>query len=243
MKPNLTSTVAVLLLAATSAQGASLKFGIGVRETDTTANIGADGGGATGGIEWVDRGLHSITDNGLWQTISINLATGTVQAFAGATADGVLTSESGKGVLESLRIDIADVAGPFKLYLDNLTYTDASGSSTLISGWEGLAEGAEHIFQEPKFSGSSSALIVDGATSQVVTGGAGNGSDNAYEINFSWVDDTPTNWLRLTTSGFNPTIGLDGVVSFDVRLGDPVPEPASLAFAALASGLLLRRRR
>lgn len=243
MKQFLTSTVTVCLLAATTAQGASLRLGIGIRETDSTAEIGANGG-TVGPIEWVNRGAYVIEDNGLWQTISINLATASVTGFTG---NGTLESSTGRAVLEHIAIDIVDSAGPFKLYLDNLTYTDASGNATLITGWEGLSEGAEFLFQEPTNSGSTSGLLDENYlhTSRVVVGGAGNGSDAAYEINFLFKDETPTNWLRLTTIGFNPTIGLDGVVSFDVRLGDSpvVPEPATWALTALASGWLLRRRR
>ncbi len=111
---------------------------IGLRETNTTAAIGGNGG-AAGGIEMIANnplGSNSGPDGGdlitagAWHTYAINIgAVGKaggpyIKGFAGATADGVLTSTTGKGALEHIAIQAAGGDGPYTIYMDNFRQAD-----------------------------------------------------------------------------------------------------------------------
>lgn len=231
-----------LWLAPGEVMGANLLVSIGVRETGTAAAIGADGGTANG-IEWIDLDLNSVALDGTWQLVSFDLANPTsVTAFAGATADGILAS--GKGTLEHIRLRNADgITDPITLWLDDLRVVEATGTPHDLA-WEGLAVGSEHIFQEPSFSGSTSANLLPGSVSAVTESMAHTGVQS-YQVDFQFVDATDTRWVRLTTfpgglmTSPNPTIDLDGELSFLVK---GVPEPASLGLFALGGLAMLRRR-
>ncbi|MBX3433567.1 MAG: PEP-CTERM sorting domain-containing protein [Pirellulales bacterium] len=237
--------VAALTLVVGQAQAASLTFSIGVREASSTTTIGANGG-ATAGIEFIDLDLHPVPLDGNWHQVAIDLPTATVTAFAGATADGILSSSNGYGVLEMIRIrNTAGITAPIQIFLDDLVHTEPNGNATHL-GWEGLPLATEHIFQEPNFSGSTAGNLLAGGTSLVTDSMAHTGSQS-YEVKMQFVDATTTRWVRLTTfntgSGGNPTIRLDAEISFWVK-GTPIPEPASLTLAGIvACGLAVVRRR
>jgi hypothetical protein len=235
-----------VMLCASLASAAQLTFSIGIRETGTAAAIGADGGTANG-IEFIDQDLHDVELDGTWQQVSINLANPqSVTAFAGATANSII--DGNRGTLEHIRIRNTDgITNPINLYLDDLVYTDASGTPHLL-GWEGLNVGDEVRFQEPNFSGSTSANLVAGGTAAVSEDEAFSGTQS-YELDFQFIDDTDTRWVRLTTFasggmiGPNATIEFNGVLSFYVN-GTAIPEPTAASLLALTAigGLLVRRR-
>jgi hypothetical protein len=235
---------AALWLAPASALAADIQVSIGVRETGTTADIGDDGG-VNNGIEWIDRDLNNITLDGTWQLVTFDLANpNSVLAFAGATADSILAA--GKGTLEHIRLKNADgITDPITLWLDDLVVVEATGAPHPL-GWEGLTLGSEHILQEPGFSGSTIGNLVDAGTSAVTDSMAHTGTQS-YQLDLQFVDNDPNRWARVTTfasvgfSGGNPTIDLDGELSFWIK-GVVVPEPASLSLLALAAPALLRRR-
>ncbi len=102
---------------------------LGVRETNTTAPIGGNGG-TSGGIEFlgatVIRGSGPdapegklITTKDQWVEVVFNIPVEPVMAFAGATANGVL--EVPRGVLEQLAFTPVDpnALGPYTIYLDD----------------------------------------------------------------------------------------------------------------------------
>jgi len=105
----------------------SFRMAMGIRETGTSAEVGADGG--TGGdIEWV--GAASDTDGapqgvlveaqpGVWQTIIFDPATDPTH---GMTGNGELSSITNKAVLEHLAFSIVDTAGPLTVYLDDIEF-------------------------------------------------------------------------------------------------------------------------
>jgi hypothetical protein len=236
------------LLCASTVSASHLTFSIGVRETGVDVAIGANGG-FVGGIEFVDLDAYDIELDGTWQQVSINLADENLTAFAGDTANGMWDApgpNSNKGTLELIRIRNEDgITTPITLYLDDLVYTDASGAPTTL-GWEGLTVGDEVIFQEPGFSGSTSGNLVDAGTAGVTEDAAFTGTQS-YGASFQFVDNTPTRWVRLTTFNTpnvpNPTIELDGVLSFWVN-GTTIPEPATATMICLAAlGLITARRR
>ncbi len=105
--------------------GASLRVALGVRETNTYAPIGTDGGTA-GTIEWVGadsvvsgapQGVVLSAQPGVWQRIVFRPKTMPVTAMTG---DGVLTGRYGKGVLEHLAFASTGSTGPFTVYIDSV---------------------------------------------------------------------------------------------------------------------------
>lgn len=123
----------------------NLQVALGVRETGTTAALGANGGTA-GTIEWVGsttsgvpRGKTMVASNPgstTFRTLSFNLARDPVAAFTG---NGVLSSSTGKGVLESLGITQAGTfeLSEYTLYIDNLriaTVPEPGAVVLLLSG-------------------------------------------------------------------------------------------------------------
>jgi len=93
-----------------------------VRETGTTADVGADGGaGGTiefvGGVPTAETGKGFLVPANEWTTLAFNLATDPVSGFTG---DGILDSATGKGTLEALGLSTdAGNSGVWNVYLDN----------------------------------------------------------------------------------------------------------------------------
>ena len=102
----------------------SIKVALGLRETSTTAAIGADGG-STGSIEWVGATSNAgspnptrVVDPTNWVTLEFDLPNEPVTAFPGS-GNGVLSSTTGKGVLEHLAIVPNNGSGAYNVLLDN----------------------------------------------------------------------------------------------------------------------------
>jgi hypothetical protein len=95
-----------------------------IRETETDAAFGADGGSANG-IEFVGGNPTTTTGKAVaadtWTTLLFDFSTDPVAAFAGATANGILEpGVDGKGVLEALGLAVADgTTGDINIWLDN----------------------------------------------------------------------------------------------------------------------------
>lgn len=248
--------VAAATMFAATAMSATLSISIGVRETN--AGGGADNGiggngGAAGGIEFINRDGLTLTLNGTWQQFSFDLANanlnGQVTAFAGATANGVL--EGSYGTLEHIRIKSNGSTAPISLWIDDVVNTvDPAGppppQSVLIgNGFEGFADGTEVMFQEPGFSGSTTANILAGSTSGVDSSMFLNGAAS-YGVDFQFVDNDPTRWVRLTSFNTlnvpNPIVRFDqsSVVSFWMK---GVPEPSTLVLLGLSGLWPCRGRR
>lgn len=208
-----------------SAASAQLQVSIGVRETGFAGGafttIGANGG-ATGGIEWVNRDGQTLVLDGTWQQFTFNLTTDPIVGFAGASANGTL--EGAYGTIECVRLlNAAGVVDPIEIWIDDVANTTQSGGTTTFGTFSPYAHGTEVMFQEPTFSGSTSANIVVGAT-----GGVDNfvaSRSESSKSSFQFVDGTATRWLRLTTFNVanqgNPLIRFDdsAVVTFWMRGG------------------------
>ena len=262
----LTHLFSLVALATTVGQlsAAELRFSLGVRETNNAAGtaIGANGG-ATGPIEWVGRPNDGVdldvtlvpVDNA-WHLVTFDLNAG---PFRGFTGDHVLSSTTGLGVLEHLRIaNTTDGVKRYIVYIDDVTNT-VNGTPTLLTNFDAAAAGAEVMFQDARFSGSTSANLqltpnTNGVSSDVAFSGA-----NSYKLEFEFVNDNPTGvgsagtWARVTTNGAttlpNPVIGVPGsntntsTVSMQLRIV-AIPEPATCGLAAMAAlGLAAARRR
>lgn len=103
----------------------TLRLAVGIRETGTAAEIGADGG-TSGPIEWV--GVNGDVDGapqgvlvepmpGVWQTFIFDPLTDPIH---GMTGDGILWTPTGRGVFEHLAFALVDDAGPFTVYIDDI---------------------------------------------------------------------------------------------------------------------------
>lgn len=131
------------------APGSSLQFDIHsdtplfvstlVRETETDAAIGGNGG-TVGGIEFVGGNPATTTGKAVaantWTTLVFDFGTEPVFAFAGATANGILEpGVDGKGVLEALGIAVASgTTGDINIWLDNFQLVVVPEPSTLALG-------------------------------------------------------------------------------------------------------------
>ena len=240
----------VLLMAVPAIAQPNLMISLGVRESGSTANIG-EPGGATGGIEWVDKDNQQLVLDGTWQLFTFDLKTAPLAGFAGATANGVWDVEA--GAIEHLRIA---ATGPYShvmtIWIDEVAeYYDPAGpppgSTVTFGSFEGYEAGTEVMFQEPNYSGSTDALIKATPNVSVVDDTTAYAGTNSYRTEFAW--ETPGaagNWMRYTTNAALalpvPTIKITGdaaVVSFWMK---GIPEPATLALLALGGLAVLRRR-
>ncbi|MCW5555900.1 MAG: PEP-CTERM sorting domain-containing protein [Verrucomicrobiae bacterium] len=107
-----------------------------VRETETDAAIGANGGAANG-IEFVGGNPTTTTGKAVeantWTTLVFDFGSDPVFAFAGTTADGILDpGVDGKGVLEALGIAVASgTIGDINIWLDNFEVIVVPEPSTI----------------------------------------------------------------------------------------------------------------
>src|SRR5690606_36698437 len=113
------------------------------------------------------------------------------------------------------------------------------------------APGSEVMFQEPGFSGSTTANLLAGSTTAVSDLMAHSGSQS-LQMDLQFVDDLDTRWARVTTFDApnlpNPRIRVREVtgapvsISFYARM-QVIPEPGTLALLCPAAALALAGRR
>ena len=184
----------------------SLELSIGLRETGSTAALGADGG--TGGtIEWLDLDGQTLFLDGVWRQYSWDIDLGTPSVFTG---NGVLDGVG--GTLEHLRVRSTGHAGPFNIWMDDLQLVSASPPDSFSSDFEGLVAGTEILFRSPDFSSSTEAYLVSGSSAGIVNDANAHAGSGSLLIDFGFVDSNVGNWLRLTT--FNATNIPNPTVSF-----------------------------
>ena len=234
------------------AASAQLQLSIGVRETGFAGgpDTGVGGnGGSSGGIEFINLDGQNLIMDGTWQTFTWTFATDTPTAFAGASANSIL--EGNYGVFEHLRIrNSGGVTGPITLWIDDITnnfqFPGGPPNSVNFGDFESFAPGAEVIFQEPRFSGSTTGNLMLLPNTSVVTNSAAFGGVQSDQVDFQFLDGLNTRWVRLTTFNTpnlpNPIVRFDGgsVLTMKVRA---VPEPGTLAVLGLGAIALLRRRK
>jgi hypothetical protein len=256
--------VVLATLGAQSLAAAELRFSIGVRKTNPAGPIGANGG-TSGDIDWVGRPDDGITDTDVnlvqadsaWHLVTFDLNAG---PFNGFTGTGVVTSTTGFGTLEHLRIaNTADGVTHYKVYIDDVTNT-VNGVPTLLTNFDSATLGSEVLFQDPGFSGSTAAKLTATPNINAVTSDQSFSGPNSYLLDFNFVSDAPAgvgtagNWARVTTNSAlvlpNATIGVPGgptntsTLSMRIRIEvDAVPEPASLVFSVMAGLVLAGMRR
>lgn len=240
---------AVVALAACSAvaQAQSLKLSIGVRETLTTAAIGTNGnlgGGTANSIEWVNKDVQSVTAGQDWQTFTFTFGTDPTTYFAGTTPAGgsdnhldySAAADGGKGVLEHMRIlNSGGITDPIALYIDDVINTPVGGAPVTLDNFDSYpalatptANGPNHIFQNPRFSGSTQTFVTAGSDTANVSADFAASAPNSYRLGWRYVDGNTAGWIRDTTSGFNPTI--------DIRPGSTLTFKAKLVVIPVAEG-------
>jgi hypothetical protein len=258
---------AFLVAAAVAVQlsAAELRFSLGVRETNNAAGTAlGSNGGSTGTIEFVGRQNDGVADldvtlvpaDNAWHKVTFDLNAG---PFRGFTGDGVVSSTTGLGVLEDLRIaNTVDGFKRYRVYIDAVVNT-VNGNATLLTDFDSNAAGAEVMFQDARFSGSTSANLQTTPNTNGVSSDFAVSGSNSYKLEFEFVNDNATGvgsagtWARVTSSSTtnlpNPVIGVPGgstntsTVSMQIRVV-AVPEPATCGLASLgALGLLAVRRR
>ena len=249
MKRGLTVSAAVLVgavgagLCAAPARAVNLAISIGVRETGTSAPIGGDGGTANS-IEWVNRDGLTLPLDGAFHTFTFNFGTDPVAFFFGTQPPGGQPNrlDGTRGTLEHVRIRNTDgLTVPIQLYIDNIRNATALAGPQNVSNFEGFPIGSEVTFQEPTFSGSTSANLAPTPNIAAVTTTAASQGTQSDGVQFRFIDADNTRWLRLTTNIAtnlpNPAIDFapGSTLSFDIR-GVPIPEPvAGLSLLALCS--------
>jgi hypothetical protein len=120
----------------------TLRFGLGLRETNSTGAIGSDGGSA-GAIEFV--GVNAMNGTSpvpvrtvapdSWTTLEFDLPTEPTRAFTG---NGLLESTTGLGVLEHLCIAAGSASIDHDVYLDNFVVVEKNQLTySLLAGPNG----------------------------------------------------------------------------------------------------------
>lgn len=235
------------LALSTLAEAASFSISLGIRETGTAAPI-FDNGGASGGIEWVNRDGQTLTADGTWQLFTFTPSVDTLIGFAGGTANSLLDGD--RGTIEHIRLlNNEGITLPFKVWIDDVTNTVAAGP--VVEDFESAAVGDEVMFNEPDFSGSTAGNLVPGGTTAVTDAMAFSGGQS-LEVATQFNSANPLGWLRLTT--FNSANVPNPAVTF-VEQGAPaptisfwakavvIPEPTSLLLFSLAGCALVTTRR
>jgi hypothetical protein len=221
---------------AVPADAASLKVSIGIRETGNPNNqaIGTNGGSANG-IEFVNRDGQTLTADGTWQQFTFTPLTDTLTAFAGTTANGMLDNDW--GVLEMIRLgNDADGITQYRIWIDDITNATSAGAVN-FGDFESATVGTEVIFQEPRFSGSTSANLQLTPNTSLVTSSMAHTGMQSNQVDFNFVDDspvsgTPSRWVRLTT--FNTPNLPNPLVRLRESVNGGVPTPTTISFWAKA---------
>jgi len=268
---------AVIVLMAVPAMGEpSFKISLGVREAQvgglpitgtpgdfyTTANPG-------GQIEWFNLDQQTLTLDGTWQQFTIDLSATGISTDTLFTGNGVVDQDL--GILEHIRIlNDNNYGSAVHIWIDDIhnVYDTGAGPppavDEVISTFDGVDgnggvaydDGAEVMFQEPKFSGSTDPNIdPTGPNLSGIDNSVGYDDLHSTRCDFRFVipDPTPPSWLRLTpyhTTGkteSNPLVALvkdagaynTSTLTFWMK---GVPEPATLALVALGGLAVLRRR-
>lgn len=234
----------------------TLTVSMGIRETGQEGAIGESMPNAGGAIEWLNKDEYTLTLDGTWQTFSFDFS-----SMAGFTGDGAVSVE--RGYLEHIRLLSNGYALPMTVWVDNVSCTYDPTGLPPPATWEtrfddvSYTDGQEVMFQEPTFSGSTSGLIVAGATSGFDSTVSADGAGGSIKADWQFIDGSTTNWLRYTAYSTGqpeanpllaepyddgvPPVGYSSSVITFCLMG--IPEPASLSLLAFGGLALLRRRR
>lgn len=85
--------------------------------------------------------------------------------------------------------------------------TDKAAEIDTLQNFDSSAIGSTVLFRKPNYSGTTDQNILAGSTSLVVSEESYS-SPNSLKVTFRFRDNEPYRWMRLTTSGWNPTVDL-----------------------------------
>jgi hypothetical protein len=193
---------------------------IGSQGTDTGEMefIGAD----TNGVGGAPLGIAISPTNG-WQQVTFNPA---VLSPFGSLGNGAITAT--RGVINSLAVTVNSASagrssGSYRMYIDNVVNVGAA----TITGFEGYTTGDEVLFQEPTFSGSTSANLSSPPSSSSNSDVYNNGGTRSQLLTWFFRDTTAGRWARIASANVAnlnyPIIDLTKPVTMDVLLLEGCP--------------------
>ena len=126
-----------------------------------------------------------------------------------------------------------------------LTFTNAATATdfvTPLTDFESFGIGVEILFQEPRFSGSTSGWMSNSPNVSLTTAAipTGNSSARALNVSFAFTNNATAPWVRLTTSGVgtfpNPVIDLTKRFRFRIWSDKAVRVGLGIREATVAAG-------
>lgn len=126
-----------------------------------------------------------------------------------------------------------------------LTFTNTATASdfvTPLTDFESFGTGVEILFQEPRYSGSTSGWMSNSPNVSLTTAAipGGNSSARALNVSFAFTNNASAPWVRLTTSLVgtfpNPVIDLTQRFRFRIWSDKPVRVGLGIREATVAAG-------
>lgn len=211
----------------------AIKLALGLRETNTTGAIGTDGG-TTGTIEFAGATTNpdgspaptrTISAN-TWTTLKFNLPSEPIAAFTG---NGILSTTTGKGVLEHLAVVPAGGSGTYNLYLDNfnvvklnaLTYSLVSGAPTgmSINPTNGILTWTPTSSQGPA-TYSVSVKVTDNGTPPL-------SNTKTFNVTVNKLTNAPVAAVPMTNDHFHAQFAVNPGVSYAVQVSTNLSDPSA----------------
>jgi hypothetical protein len=243
----------------------TVQISLGVREQDpntlalyTPGSFYMAGNPAGLGIEWFSLDVQTLVLDGTWQQFTFNIDPASISA-ASFTGDGLISAD--KGIFEHIRIKSNGYAHNITLWTDQVRLQyDPTGipppQNVLVSTFAGYADNLEVMFQEPGFSGSTSAnLDLTGPNFSGIDNTVGYDDTHSVRAQFRFIDNALTRWLRYTTylapttkPESNPVVAEVGgpgnmyVSSTLTFWMMGIPEPSTLLLLGVGALALFRRR-
>lgn len=95
---------------------------------------------------------------------------------------------------------------------------------TLISDFDGNGtQPTSTIFRQPSYSGSTGSLLAASPNVSAFSSDQAFSGTKSLNVQLAFKDNSPNNWDRLTTSGFNPVVDAGGAVTMKVLVTSADP--------------------
>lgn len=212
----------------------SLKAGLGIRETGTTADYGANGG-TTGTIEFV--GVTNVVSNSpfptriisasTWTTLEFNFPSEPVRAFTG---DGILAA--GKGVLECVALVPNGGMGAYTIHLDNFEVV----TTTALPGTVTMNAGSTLTFTATATDPDSGQTLTYSLDAGAPTGASINGTSGAFTWTPTSGQANSTNTITVRVKDNDAGLLSDAKTFTVIVTTDPVGVQSAESFGEVAAG-------